>query len=137
LGVGATTGSEARRVEGEDKSNYEATTRQSDMQAITDHLRSHYGEVVALIEQDVHALTAENAFRLLDEIRLFPHGLLLTGDPYNRNCFNNNLVIANPHSKAIRIILLGMRRRYHYLDRMGTVEIASEKEIPLEESGSE
>jgi hypothetical protein len=118
----------------EDEPNNEAATRQSDMQAITDHLRSHYGEVVALIEQDIEALTAENAFRPLDEIWLFPQGLLLTGDPHNRNCFNNNFVIANPHSKAIRIILLEMRRRYHYLDRMGAVDIASEKELPLEES---
>lgn len=112
----------------------EATTRSSNIQAITDHLGSHYGDVVALLEQDLHALTAENALRPLDEIWLFHHGLLLTGDPHNRSCFNNNVIIANPHSKAIRIILLEMRRRYRYLDRMGAIDIASAEEVPLEES---
>jgi hypothetical protein len=58
----------------------------------------------------------------------------LTGDPHNRNSFNNNVIIANPHSKAIRIILLEMRHRYRYLDRMGAVHIASEEEIPLDDS---
>jgi hypothetical protein len=118
----------------EDGPKDEATARQSDMQAITDHLQTHYGEVVAFIEQDIHALTAENAFRPLDEIWLFDQGLLLTGDPHNRNYFNNNVVIANPHSKAIRIILSEIRRRYRYLDRMGAVDIASEKELPQDDS---
>jgi len=117
-----------------DEPKDEETARQSDLQAITDHLRDHYGEVVALIDQDVAALTAENAFRPLDEIWLFDQGLLLTGDPHNRNCFNNNVVIANPHSKAIRIILLEMRHRYRYLNRMGAVDIASEEELPLDDS---
>lgn len=117
-----------------DDPNDEATNRPSEMQEITEHLRIHYGEVVTLIEQDLQALTAENAFRPLDEIRLFHHGLLWTGDPHNRNCFNNNVIIANPHAKAIRIVLLEMRRRYRYLDRMGAIDIASEKERPLEES---
>ena len=118
----------------QDDPNNEATSRQSDMQAITDHLRGRYGHLLATIEQDVNAITTDNAFRPLDEIWLFPQGLLLTGDPHNRNCFNNNLIIANQHSKAIKIVLLEMRRRYHYLDRMGAVGIASEKEVPREES---
>ncbi len=118
----------------EDEPKDEVTARQSDIKAITNHLRSHYGEVVDLIEKDIDALAAENAFRPLDEIWLFDQGLLLTGDPYNRNCFNNNVIIANPHSKAIRIILLEIRHRYRYLDRMGAVDIASEEEIPLDDS---
>lgn len=117
-----------------DEPKDEKTNRQLDMQAITDHLRSNYGEVIALVEQDASAITAANAFRPLDEIRLFDHGLLLTGDPHNRNCFNNNVIVANPHSKAIKIILLEMLHRYRYLDRMGVVDIVSKDQIPVDNS---
>jgi hypothetical protein len=118
----------------EELPKHEASTREADILAITDHLRDHYGDVVALIEQDVVALTAESAFRPLDEIRLFGQGLLLTGDPHNKNCFNNNVIIANPYSKAVRIILLEMRHRYRYLDRMGAVEIATEGQLPQDDT---
>lgn len=117
-----------------DEPENEANARQSDMNAITDHLRSQYGKVVTFIEQDVDALIAENAFRPLNEIWLFDQGLLLTGDPHNKNSFNNNVVIANAHSKAVKIVLLEMRHRYRYLERMGVVYIASAEELPLDNS---
>lgn len=58
----------------------------------------------------------------------------MTGDPYNKNCFNNNIIVANPHSKAIKIILSEIRRRYRYLNRMGAVDISSENEVPSDVS---
>jgi hypothetical protein len=118
----------------EDAPKHDAATREADILAITDHLRNHYGDVGALIVQDVDALALENAFRPLDEIRLFDQGLLLTGDPHNRNCFNNNVIIANAQSKAIRIILLEMRHRYRYLDRMGAVDITTEGQLPRDQT---
>src|SRR6185437_12733806 len=47
---------------------------------------------------------------------------------------NNNIVIANAQSKAVKIVLLEMRHRYRYLERMGAVEIASAEELPLDNS---
>ena len=70
------------------------------------------GRLFTFIEQDVDTLkTAENAFRPLNEIWLFEQGFLLTGDPHNKNSFNNNIVIANVQSKAVKIVLLEMRHR--------------------------
>jgi hypothetical protein len=112
----------------------EADARKSDINAIIDQLQSHYEDVVTFIKQDVDALTAENAFRPLSEIWLFDQGLLLTGDPHNKSSFNNNVVIANAHSKAVKIVLLEMRHRYRYLERMGAVNIASAEELPLDNS---
>lgn len=115
---------------GIDVDTSEPPSRREDMQEITDHLRQHLDEVVALIEEEASQLTGENAFKPLADIRLCRDGLLLSGDPHAKNCFNNNIVIANPQSRTIGIILREMRRRYRFLERSGAVGIASQSQLP-------
>lgn len=110
------------------------STRQVDMGEITSYLRRHYGALVNLMTEEANAITPENALKPLDEIWLLEQGLALSSDPYNQNCFNNNVLVANQKAKSITIILFEIRRRYRYLDRMNAVKIASEEEVPIEDS---
>jgi hypothetical protein len=111
-----------------------AKERQSDMAAIIDFLRGEDAQMVDLIFEDAGAIDSGNAFNPLDEIWLCEHGLLLSGDPHNKNSFNNNVIVSHPGSKTVRIILFEMRNRFRYLEKMNAIEIACEADIPEDDS---
>ncbi len=104
--------------------------RRADMREIITYMQQNFAEVAALIEAEATQISAETAFKPLDDIRLCRDGLLLSGDPHAKYGFNNNVLIANPRSRTVRMILREMRRRYRHLERSGALGIAAQSKIP-------
>jgi hypothetical protein len=119
---------ELSELEGEPKDKKDA--KQLEIANIINYLQQHYGEVVSLIEQDIHAVTVANAFKPLNDIWLYNNLLLLSADRNYKNYFYNNVMVANPNSKIVKIILREIRNRYRYLEKMEVIDIESETEIP-------
>lgn len=111
-----------------------ATARHMDLETITQYLRCQHHTAVDLIDCDLDALTPETAFKPLPAIHVPEEGLLLSADPHNKGCFNNNVIVANANSRAIGIVIAEMRYRYRYLDRMGAIQTVCRNHLPRDTS---